>query len=94
MSNEKIDPRKIVIDSDCPLEVTLRDSIQELGLAKLQETIRVRMGGDAYKAVSGAELIAAVLSLLEENAECYDAENLRTARASEVYRTVPVQVLG
>jgi hypothetical protein len=52
------------------------------------------MDGDKYKAVSGAKQVVAILSLLEENAECYDAENRRTAKASEVYRTVPVQVLG
>lgn len=94
MKIEEIDPRRIVFDSPCAVEVTLRDQIQEHGLKDLQETIAVRLDGDAYKAVMGAKVLRAVLSLLDENAECYDDISGRKDRAWQVYSKVPVQVLG
>jgi hypothetical protein len=91
MRIEEIDPRKIVIDSFCPLEVVLRDAIREHGLKNLQQRISVRR---EYAVVMGGRIIRALSSLLEEDAFCYDAETGCIDKASRVYQTVPVEIMG
>ena len=84
-----VDPRKIVLGPGS-VDMSRRDVIQELGL---RETVRVRPRDGRYEIVSGEEAVRAILSLIDQTADCFDPHNGRTAKCAIVYETIPVKLM-
>jgi hypothetical protein len=56
--------------------------------------VTVRRDKDVFNVITGQKKAKAVLSLLENDAECFDRVTGRMSRAREVYQLLPVGLLG
>lgn len=103
MPLQSINPRAIVLNEQRPVDEAVREAIAEEGLydnpqapSEIRDMIAVRREGEGdkvrYRVVKGADILRAVLDLLDKDALCYDPATGHTIRASELYQMIRVMV--